>query len=84
MNTRGFNNFFDKQLLEEEQAPGQQRGLQDPFSVGGSGSMLPQKNLKFRSSEMQFLGIKKNVRGILAFLCLCVWWCRSYAIGGKW
>ena len=46
-----FNKFLCKWLLKVEQVAMTTKGAVRPFSTGG---MLPWKNLKFRSSEMQF------------------------------
>ena len=54
--SRGFNKFFEQGLLEVERVTQTTKGAdgEDSFPLWGSGDILPQKNLKFRSSEMQF------------------------------
>ena len=57
----GFNNFFYKRLLEVEQAGVTRNGGVRPLSTRGVWGHAP-KNLKFRSSEMQFLAFWASKR----------------------
>ena len=51
---RGFNKLFYTRLMEVEQAAVTKKEAVWPLSTRGSGGMLPQKILIFRSSEMIF------------------------------